>query len=96
MRRPFPSWSGAAWADKIAVLENGALVEEGTGEALLAQGGLFAPAVQNPLDRQGVERFGPVRRGTSPDARRPGARTARLTLRLHLNSVVGVVGFGAL
>ncbi|MDR2478468.1 MAG: ABC transporter ATP-binding protein, partial [Treponema sp.] len=29
-------------ADKIAVLENGALVEEGTGEALLARGGLFA------------------------------------------------------
>ena len=29
-------------ADKIAVLENGALAEEGTGEALLASGGLFA------------------------------------------------------
>jgi ATP-binding cassette subfamily B protein len=29
-------------ADKIAVLENGALVEEGTGEELLARNGLFA------------------------------------------------------
>jgi ATP-binding cassette subfamily B protein len=29
-------------ADKIAVLDNGELVEEGTGEELLAQGGLFA------------------------------------------------------
>jgi ATP-binding cassette subfamily B protein len=29
-------------ADKIAVLENGRLVEEGSGEELLAQGGLFA------------------------------------------------------
>ena len=29
-------------ADKIAVLENGALVEEGSGEALLASDGLFA------------------------------------------------------
>jgi ATP-binding cassette subfamily B protein len=29
-------------ADKIAVLENGALVEEGTGDTLIAKGGLFA------------------------------------------------------
>ncbi|MDR0387084.1 MAG: hypothetical protein LBH57_03515, partial [Treponema sp.] len=29
-------------ADKIAVLDNGALVEEGSGEELLASGGLFA------------------------------------------------------
>ncbi|MDR0553613.1 MAG: ABC transporter ATP-binding protein, partial [Treponema sp.] len=29
-------------ADKIAVLENGALVEEGAGEELLRNGGLFA------------------------------------------------------
>ena len=33
-------------ADKIAVLENGRLVEEGTGEALLAKGGLFARLYQ--------------------------------------------------
>jgi ATP-binding cassette subfamily B protein len=29
-------------ADKIAVLENGRLVEEGSGEELLAKDGLFA------------------------------------------------------
>jgi ATP-binding cassette subfamily B protein len=29
-------------ADKIAVLDSGALVEEGTGEDLIAKGGLFA------------------------------------------------------
>jgi ATP-binding cassette subfamily B protein len=29
-------------ADKIAVLDQGALVEEGSGEQLLAKGGLFA------------------------------------------------------
>jgi ATP-binding cassette subfamily B protein len=33
-------------ADKIAVLENGVLVEEGSGEALLAKGGLFARLYQ--------------------------------------------------
>ncbi|MDR2670660.1 MAG: ABC transporter ATP-binding protein/permease [Oscillospiraceae bacterium] len=40
-------------ADKIAVLENGRLVEEGTGEQLLARNGLFARLYQIQQDSLG-------------------------------------------
>lgn len=39
-------------ADKIAVMHNGALVEEGNHQTLIAKGGVYARLVQKQIARQ--------------------------------------------